>query len=397
MLAPKIMYIDINSCFATIEQQANPMLRYRPVVVAAATGDYGCILASSTEAKKLGIKTGMRVGEAKQVFRSVVVLPPDPDKYRFIHHQLKQLLSTYTPNITPKSIDEFCLDFSSIKHHSDLISTAKEIKQRIKQDIGDYITVSIGIAPNRFLAKTAAGLHKPDGLDVITDQNIQSVFASLQLTDLCGISIGNASRLHQAGIHTATAFLNAPPFKLKAAFRSIAATYWYLRLRGLEIDDFSSTRKSFSHSYVLPHPALVPESTTPILVKLVHQLALNLRQHQYQAQSLFVSFINDQHQSWYQVKNLSHPIITASDFTQCFLRLSRSVPFAKAKKIIVACSRLQPAKLLQLDLFNQTTRDYQLTQAMDQINLRFGDCTLIPAQMLGTDSAVPDAIAFGKV
>ena len=157
----------------------------------------------------------------------------------------------------------------------------------------------------------------------------------MQLTDLCGISIGNASRLHQAGIHTATAFLNAPPFQLKAAFRSIAATYWYLRLRGLEIDDFSSTRKSFSHSYVLPHPALVPQQTTPVLVKLVHQLALNLRQHQYQAQSLFLSFISDQHQSWYQVKNLSHPIITASDFTKSFLRLSQSVPFTKAKKIIV--------------------------------------------------------------
>ena len=107
------MHIDINSCFATIEQQANPLLRYRPVVVAAATGDYGCILASSTEAKKLSIKTGMRVGEAKKIFGSVIVLPTDPDKYRFIHHRLKQLLSTYTPDITPKSIDEFCLDFSN--------------------------------------------------------------------------------------------------------------------------------------------------------------------------------------------------------------------------------------------------------------------------------------------
>src|SRR3972149_2472454 len=105
-----IMHVDLNSCFATIEQQANPFLRGKPVSVAAFTSPGGCILASSIEAKKLGIKTGMRVKEGKAICPCLVVLPPDPWKYRNVHLKLRKLVSDYTNDFSPKSIDEFVLN-----------------------------------------------------------------------------------------------------------------------------------------------------------------------------------------------------------------------------------------------------------------------------------------------
>src|SRR3989338_3742812 len=102
----KLMHIDLNSCFASIEQQSNPKLRGLPTVVAAYPTDGGCILSASVEAKKLGIKTGMRVKDARNIYRTVKVLTPDPPKYRYIHQQMMKVFETYTPNVEPKSIDE---------------------------------------------------------------------------------------------------------------------------------------------------------------------------------------------------------------------------------------------------------------------------------------------------
>ena len=137
-------HLDINSCFAAIEQQANPALRFKPVVVAAYPTPNGCILAASVEAKKLGIKTGFRVKEGRLLCPDLVVLPSDPPKYRRVHLQLKAILGDFSPTVVPCSIDEFT--FKPFCPQGNLLEKAKEIKQRIKREIGDVVTVSIGIA-----------------------------------------------------------------------------------------------------------------------------------------------------------------------------------------------------------------------------------------------------------
>lgn len=106
------MHIDLNSCFATAEQQANPLLRGKPIVVAAYDTPNGCVIAPSVEAKKLGIKVGMRVRDARLLCKNIVVRLPDPPKYRDIHLKFCRLFKTYSPNVTPKSIDEAIIDFS---------------------------------------------------------------------------------------------------------------------------------------------------------------------------------------------------------------------------------------------------------------------------------------------
>src|SRR3989338_11268157 len=120
-----IMHVDLNSCFATIEQQANPHLRGKPIAVAAYTTGNGCIVAPSVEAKKLGIKVGMGVKDGQAICPKLIVLSPDPDKYRFVHQGLRKILSDYTDKITPKSIDEFVLEIQGL----DMWQTGREIKK----------------------------------------------------------------------------------------------------------------------------------------------------------------------------------------------------------------------------------------------------------------------------
>ena len=185
-----MMHIDLNSAFATIEQQANPLLRGRPIGVCSYTTPGGIILAASYEAKALGITTGTPVWQAKQICKDIVIMMPDPEKYYYINSQLYKLLYSYTSDLTPLSIDEFVLDFSNSRtiHNKTLIKMAQEIKYRIKHEIGDWIRVNIGIGTNKFLAKTAAGLHKPNGLDVIDSHNLRKIYSTLALRDLCGIN-----------------------------------------------------------------------------------------------------------------------------------------------------------------------------------------------------------------
>lgn len=244
-----IIHLDINSCFATIEQQANPKLRDKPVVVAAYATNHGCILASSITAKKLGIKTGMRVKDAKLIYPKVVVLEPDPAKYRFVHRKIKKILENYSDKVTPKSIDEFVFTLHSRVSPCD---ASKEIKDRIKKEVGEYITVSIGISTNRYLAKVASNLQKPDGLVEINKDNIRNIFFKLKLTDLTGIKKGNFNRLKLFGITNSLEFLDASVDKLKLAFGGICGLYWYMRLHGFEVDNFKSKRGMYGNSFAPP-------------------------------------------------------------------------------------------------------------------------------------------------
>ncbi|MCX6784174.1 MAG: hypothetical protein NT141_03900 [candidate division WWE3 bacterium] len=250
---PTILHLDLNSCFASIEQQANPLLRGRPVAVAAYVSPRGCILAASYEAKKLGVKTGMRVQDGKMLCKDLVVLPPDANKYRAVHLKMRQLLNSYTNLVTPKSIDEFVLDLAgSPSLKLGMAETALNIKRRIKEEVGDYLRVSVGIAPNRYLAKVASSYQKPDGLTVINNSNYAAIYDSLKLTDLCGIKEANAARLNEGGVYTVTQMYAASAATLKLAFHSVCGYQWYLRLHGYEIDDVLFARSSYGNSYALP-------------------------------------------------------------------------------------------------------------------------------------------------
>lgn len=398
---PAVMHIDLNSCFASVEQQAHLSYRYKPLVVAAYTTPRGCVLSPSVEAKKLGIKVGMRVLEAKQICPQIIVLNPDPPKYRTVYEKLMALFQQYSNSVTPKSIDEAVLNFSQtqILFNKSLIEIAREIKNRIKTEAGDYLTVSVGIAANRFLAKTASSLHKPDGLDVITYKNLREVLGSLSLIDLCGINSGYQKRLNAEGIYTPLQFLDAPLEKLQhQVFQSINGYYWYLRLRGFEIDSVDFKRKSFGHEYALGKKTADPKELARLLMKLCEKTGRRLREAGLTGRGIHLGLLYTDHTYWHKSMTFDSQLYSTADlFAKAMFIFQQQPQLKTAAHISLSCFNLSTHCNLQLNLLNQDEeRKRSLVQAVDNINDKYGEFTLTPALMMNMQDTILDRIAFGK-
>jgi len=394
-----IMHLDLNSCFATIEQQSNPLLRGRPIAVAAYTTANGCILAPSIEAKKMGVKTGFRVSEGKALCPRLVILPPDPPKYRYVHLKLRRLLEKYSPVVAPKSIDEFILDFSGQSlPQNNLFLVGRDIKFQIKKHIGEWLTASIGLGPNRFLAKVASNLKKPDGLEEINYLNFADIYASLTLPDLHGINQRLTARLSSRGIYTVTDFYRASLPQLRSVFHSINGYYWYLRLRGYEIDNIDFGRKSFGNMYSLPKHHIAAANLAPILHKLVEKMSFRLRSSGYQARGLFLGLLYTNGTFWHYRRSY-HRYLFASDdiYRAAFSLLLKSGLTLPVANLAVSAFDLIKNTAVQLDLFNSVSRSLQLSSALDNINRRYGHFVISPASMISSVSLVPDRIGFGNI
>lgn len=397
---PTIMHLDLNSCFASVEQQANPLLRDKPMAVAAYDSPGGCIIASSVEAKRLGIKVGMRVKDGRSIYPELIIKSPDPGKYRSVHLKLKNLLDSYTDKIAPKSIDEFVLDFdgSPAFTRASIKFLALEIKQRIKNEVGDWLRVSVGIGPNRFLAKTGAGLHKPDGLDVINKDNFQNIYQNLRLGDLCGIKLNNIWRLNRMGIFSVTDFYRAKAETLKAAFGSVVGYYWYLRLRGYEADAVEFGRRSYGNSYALPRSMSKPEELAPILQKLVYKTGMRMRKAGWKSRGVGVGIVFKDWDWWHKGHLLAEPVFDSGDIYKAALKILIQMPLGKpVHTLSESCFDLVRADFLQTTFLDNLVKKEALIRSVDEVNQRWGNFVLEPARMMGTEGLVPDRIAFGGV
>ncbi len=406
------MHIDLNSCFATIEQQANPLLRNKPIAVAAYTTPRGCILAPSIEAKRYGVKTGMQVQEGKQLCPRLIILPSDPAKYRFVNRALLKLFQQYSPFVTVRSIDEMLIDFSDLfianevrnprnyAQITSLIKIGQEIKSRIKKEIGEWLTVSIGISTNPYLAKFAAGLHKPDGLDEINAVNIQQILAKHSLVELPYIKEKNQIRLLCTGVRTPLDFYNASLQQLKAAFRSINGYYWYLRLHGFRIDEVEWQRRSIGHSYALPKATDNLQEVEQLLYKLVEKMGRRLRSNHLTAQGIHLACNFVDGSFWHHGQSTSIRMYASSDlFSKACHVLTNIQPLKPVRILAVSCFALQQDLYNQQTLFANEEKKRSLVQALDEINDHWGEFSVMPAAMLTVQkqNKILDRIAFGRV
>lgn len=194
-------------------------------------GQAGLRFAPSIEAKLRGVKTGMRLDEAIRLCPDLIPIETHPTRYREYHVKIIAVLKRFADDVVPKSIDEAVVNLTNYQLvYKDMQKVAHDIKRAIRQDVGDYLRCSVGIAPNVFLAKSASDVQKPDGLTVITPDTIDDVLRSLRLTDLPGIGEGMAARLQAGGIHTPLALRYASPEHLRATCKSIVGWHWRLRL-----------------------------------------------------------------------------------------------------------------------------------------------------------------------
>src|SRR3989344_5902981 len=278
---PQVMHIDLNSCFATVEQQARPLLRGKPVAVTNRFTKNACVVAASYEAKAFGVKVGMTFSDAKVLVPNLIMLETDPPKYHYVYQILVNIMQSYSPNVIMKSIDEGIINFegtTSAVNKRPLAGIGYEIKKRLKNEVGCWMRCNIGIAPNRFLAKTAASLHNPDGLDIIDHKNLRKTLSDLKLTDLTGIAERNEARLNTRGIYTPLQFLDAPADLLKRhVFKSVCGEDWYKRLRGWEVDDYQSSVKTVGRQFVLDDMQPSEETLRSRLAYLCETTAMKLR------------------------------------------------------------------------------------------------------------------------
>jgi len=399
---PLVMHIDLNSCFATVCQQALVHLRGKPLVIAAYATANGCVLSPSIEAKKLGIRVGMTVREARLICRDVIVRTPDLPLVRDVHVKFKKIFGDYSPTVIPKSIDEAILDFHGMEYilKRDLTEVAIEIKKRLRTEIGEWISCSIGIGTNRFLAKTGASLKKPDGLEVIDHTRIREVYSKMTLTDICGINKRFEARLNAAGIFTPLQFLDASADKLRyEVFHSIVGIQWYERLRGYEVDGVEFERKSFGQDYALGKKTDNPEELARILMKLCEKMGRRLRRSGNGAYGIHVAMLYADYSFWHKARKGHNMLYTTQDLYRSALLVFNSQPVRKVvTKLSVSCYDLVPHGAEQETLFETDIEKAScVSDALDSVNNKYGEYTIVPALMLGMSDLVLDRVAFGSV
>jgi DNA polymerase-4 len=397
---PEIMHIDLNSCFATVEQQARPLLRNRPIGITNRKTTFSCIIAASYEAKALGVKVGMRSDEALRLAPGMVIVETDPPKYHYVYQRLMAIMRSYSPDVTMKSIDEGVIDFHGTRQHLNarpLADIGMEIKQRLKDDVGCWMKCNIGIAPNRFLAKQAASLHKPDGLDIINHANLRSTLSGLNLTDLSGIAERNQARLNAAGIYTPLQFLDASSETLhRLVFHSVCGDDWYQKLRGWEVDDHESQVRSVGRQYVLEDSHLSQEAVNARLAYLCESTGVRLRSKDLCARGILVYARYSSGDYWYNRKMFKTTFYSNAEiYRRAILVFNRRPVDSEVKEIGVTCYGLEPSLNNQMSLLDEVNKERWLSNTIDSINQQYGEFTLTFASSFSSRSIVKQKIPFG--
>ncbi|MFH0779605.1 MAG: DNA polymerase IV [Parcubacteria group bacterium] len=383
-----ILHIDMNSFFASAEQQANPLLRSKPIVVSGKEGTRSVIVAASKEAKVFGIKTAMLQSEARSACPHLIFVEPDGEKYDFLHRELVEILKRYTEMVEVFSIDEAFLDLSGYaKNFEDAEKIAKKIKLEIKNNLGECMTCSIGIAENKLLAKLASDLKKPDGLIIINDENKKQILEKIKLTDFCGLGRGYEKRLNDLGVDTVKKLQEFPLDSLIEAFGPAAGN----RLREMSFgkDDtpvvsylFEAEAKSVGRSYTLPQNTYDKNEIFTVLAHLCEKTGRELRRNSLAGRTL-VYYLR------YNDFTGSALRKTLSNFTNDSLKL-----FQIGFSLLNQFKLLKPVRLVgvhvsnlasdckQLPLWEKDRKQLALLPFLDKINDTYGELTIKPAFLL---------------
>ncbi|HEY2828438.1 MAG TPA: type VI secretion protein ImpB, partial [Pirellulales bacterium] len=294
----RYLFVDMNSFFASAEQQLEPRLRNRPVAVSPVQAETTCCIAASYEAKRYGIKCGTPVYQARRMCPGIRIVPARPELYIRIHDNIKIAVETCSPVERILSIDEFACRLSSDRREPEMaIRLAREVKNAIRTAVGQFLRASIGIAPNQFLAKVAADMQKPNGLTLIQTHELPQRLYGLELIDFPGIGRRMGQRLHRAGIQKVEQLCGLSAAELSRLWGSkIVGSNWWHQLRGYDLPVTAPNRYSVGNSHVLGPKLRTPELARGVLIRLLHKAAARLRYIGYFARSIsvLVECVDDQ-------------------------------------------------------------------------------------------------------
>lgn len=399
------LFFDLNSYFASVEQQEHPELRGKPVAVVPMLTDSTCAIAASYEAKAYGIKTGTKIYEAKRLCPHLICVLAKHDLYVQYHNRILAELERHTPVTKIWSIDEAaCLLFKNERAPHKAYELAIRIKEGFRRNIGEAVTCSIGIAPNAYLAKVATEIEKPNGLVILEPGKYAKRLFGLELMDLPGINRGMMRRLDAAGIRSIEQFWHLAPKQARSIWGSVGGEKLWYRLRGYDIPDLETQRRMVGHSRVLDPALRAPDKAYAISRQLTLKAAARLRRYQLCGRCFSLSVRSVHHQRWGAEQRLVPTqdnlafINALSNLWQTMLANLQATPL---KSVSVAIYDLCEPGQLTLDLFAEpidTVKDQKVTAAMDHINRRFGAGTVqIGCNLTTAAGYVGTKIAFCRI
>ena len=420
------LHIDLNSFFASVEQQLHPEFRGKPTAVVGTMADTGTIIAASYECKAVGVKTGTKVAEAKKLIPDIIFVNGSHTQYAEYSHNIAAAVERVCPVAHTPSIDEMvCELMGRERQPAQARAIAFAIKQAIKNDVGETLRCSIGMAPNRYLAKIASDMQKPDGLIGLLPSQLPRAIAHLDLRDLPGVGARTEARLNAKGIHTMPELLALDRNGMHRLFHSVWGDRMYHWLRGHNTGDdgapvSSDVQKSLGHSHVLGPEHRSQEGAWAVAHKLLHKAAMRLRMEKFYAGTLGVtikySLSREQvgrvgtrvkkhtsgiTQTGWAMEAKFRPCQDTLSFLHALQGMWNQRPndeeHQKPFFVGVTLRNLIPEDEMQTMLFEEPGNRRELSATMDKLNLKYGHSTLHFAGMLPARDSAPTRIAFTQI
>ena len=401
------LFLDFNSYFASVEQQVQPHLRGRPVIVVPLDSDSTCAIAASYEAKRLGIKTGTPVWEAKQKCRTLACVVARHRVYLDYHDRLIAEIGRHIPIMKEESIDELsCALPPSRQGEEEAVALALRIKRGIAERVGECLTSSIGLSTNRFLSKVASDLKKPDGLTVYPE-DVPARLGHLSIRELPGIGPNMEFRLRRVGIGTIGDLWRRSPRELRRVWGSVEGERMWHKLRGVELPEQVPEKKVVGHSHVLD-PALRPFDHAELVARrLLLKAASRLRRYERYASVMDISARIEQGPRIGTGVMFVHACDNATlmrALTAGWSRLRLQRPdLPRLKKVSIQLHGLvehRPETLFSAQDRAQRWRDKQekLSRMTDRLNTRYGrDTVLLGLTPGGVSQFTGTKIAFTRI
>jgi DNA polymerase-4 len=387
----------MNSFFASVEQEMNPSLRGKPVaVVPMKDVDTTCCIAVSYEGKAFGVKTGTMVGEARRLCPQIQFIEGDHASYIKYHNRIVEAVESCLPVESVCSIDEMACRLTGSQQDVHVAEAlAVKVKATIRTKVGSSLRCSIGVAPNRYLAKIAGDMEKPDGFTVIRPCDLPQILHQLQLRDLPGVGPKMEARLNQKGIRTMETLCSMSAKQMSQAWGSICGEEMWHLLRGEELPEKLSAQKSISHSHVLPPDLRHEPGANRVLKKLTAKAATRLRQEGFFASGIqiFVRFMGQD--TW-----KAHCGLMETQDTRAFINavgtLWKELPSGSIYAVGVVLTGLVSEAFHAPSLF-EDQRQNQLVKTLDRLNQKFGKDVVHYGAIHESAELAPLRIAFTRI
>ena len=420
------LHVDLNSFFASVEQQIHPEYRGKPVAVVPTFAETTVAIAASYEAKALGIKTGTRVADMKQICPDIILVQGNHSTYAEYSHRIAAAVERCCPVAHTPSIDEMvCQLIGREQQPPRARAIALEIKQAIQDDVGKTLRCSIGMAPNRYLAKIASDMQKPNGLIGLLPSQLPRAIAHLELRDLPGVGARTEAMLNRKGILTMPQLLALDRTGMHALWNSVWGDRLYHWLRGHDTGDDGAPvptelQKSLGHSHVLGPQHRTPGGAWAVAHKLLHKAGMRLRMEKFCAGSLALTVRYQlsredlqrrgdtvkqhtsgiKHDGWAMEARFPECQDTLSlleTLTKLWAQQPTGEGFGKPFFVGVTLGRLLPENDIQPTLFGDPDNRNELSRTLDKLNLKYGHTTLHFAGMLAARDSAPTRIAFTQI